>query len=133
MILFAQRDNSWELRPFNLVRGTIILHTARIGMSMCGTCAVEYDENMFFSFEVRSQCFSLAFTCDQHNRLMSQKFSTIFLVKASSLLRPRFVVSHVSVNHMCFFVRYDSGVELSRMTLAVHNSPFQIFTRNGDK
>ena len=74
---------------------------------------------VFFSFEVRSQCFSLAVTFDQHNRLMRQKFSTCFLVKASCLWRPSFVV-HVFVNRMCFFVHYDSGIlEWSRMTEAV--------------
>ena len=39
---------------------------------------------VFFSFEVSGQCFSLAPPFDQHNRLMRQKFSTCFLVKASS-------------------------------------------------
>ena len=54
---------------------------------------------VFFSFEVWGQCFSLALPFDQHDRLMRQKFSTCFLVKASSLWRPNFVV-HVSVKRL---------------------------------
>ena len=34
---------------------------------------------VFFPFEVRSQCFSLAGTFDQHNRPGRQKFRLVFL------------------------------------------------------
>ena len=74
---------------------------------------------LLFSFEVRSQCFSLALTLDQPQQVDEGEIFDSFSCESKELVKTQFRCSC-----LCFFVRYDSGIERFRMTEAVHNSPF---------